>query len=225
MKQFCFILLLSLVIYKSYGQEEKHYHTTTSEFIFSYNNVTNPAGQQFTPGVRFSGFFNDQEQFHFNFGAHTGMFTGVGIANVGMITYPIPGVELKQRVYSLGVPVALKLGNMSKRRYLALGAEAEYFFNYKIKTFIDGHKTKSNTWFPNQVNPFNPSVFLEYKFPLFLYIRLKYYLLDFLTSEAEMKLNNGEVIPGYSQASKLFYLSFGYNFENKSKGQNVDIRN
>jgi len=122
---------------------------------------------------------------------------------------------LKQRVYGLGVPLAVKLGNMDKRAYIAAGAEGEYFFNYKIKYYINKEKHKSNTWFPDQVNAFNPSLFLEYRMKSGLYFRAKYYLLDFLTSQAATKLTDSISVPGYSATSKLFYISFGLNIKTK----------
>ncbi len=236
MKNSILLFLLSLFVSELLAQDTPqppkqhktiHYRTTSYEFIFSFANVKGVSGNQYNSGLRFSGFYNEQAQYHFDFSKGIGIYTGLGIRNVGMITYPATGVELKQRVYGLGVPLALKLGNMWHRTYLSLGGEAEYFFNYKIKYFIGGHKTKFNKWFPDQVNAFNPSVFVELQSKSGLFIRGKYYLMDFLKPQNSLALPDGTLIPGYSQSSKLFYVSFGFNikaFKKMKLYPDVDIR-
>ena len=66
-----------------------------------------------------------------NLGKSIGLYTGIGVRNIGMINRLNDTIKLKQRLYALVVPVGIKLGDMQKRVYAALGAEFELFFNYK----------------------------------------------------------------------------------------------
>ncbi len=188
------------------------YWKTASEFIFSGSDVEATGGPGGTkidvnPIIRFSGFFHIQSQYHIDFNKHVGMFIGIGVRNVGMINKLNDSLRIKQRVYSLGIPVALKLGSFPGF-FVALGGEAELFFHYKQKTFYDDEKFKKSDWFSDKVNLINPSVFLDITSAKGAYIRFKYYLLDFLVeNKQDIDLNNSY---NYRpQTSKLFYVSIG----------------
>lgn len=164
--------------------------------------------------VRFSMFFHFQNQFHFEFNKTIGFYTGIGVRNIGFIhKWNLDGEDLKMkhRSYSLGVPIAIKLGNFEKGIYGALGAEAELMFAYKRKLIYDGDKTKESEWFSNKVNIFNPSVFAEIKFKRGGYIRAKYYMIGFLTDKEDRF-----VLPGTNQEveftpgdNSIFSISVG----------------
>lgn len=164
--------------------------------------------------VRFSMFFHFQNQWHFDFNQNLGLYTGIGMRNIGFIHKWKTGEEdlkLKHRSYSLGIPIAIKFGNFKKGVYAALGAEAEVMFAYKRKAIYDGEKSKKSEWFSDKVNPFNPSVFAEIRLKRGSYIRAKYYLLEFLTDKTDRF-----VLPGTSQevefnpgANNLFSVSLG----------------
>ena len=122
-----------------------------SEMIFSGGKLeTSQAIAGLTPlkspenVVRFSAFFHFQQQMHFNLNKNFGMYTGVGIRNIGFIN-TFSGLEkkirVKQRSYSLGIPLAIKAGDLNGY-YFAIGAEAELMFAYKRKVFYDGGKSK-----------------------------------------------------------------------------------
>jgi hypothetical protein len=50
------------------------------------------------------------------------------LRNVGFINDLNDTVKLKQRVYTLGLPVGIKLGNMSSSTYATIGVEANWHF-------------------------------------------------------------------------------------------------
>jgi hypothetical protein len=166
--------------------------------------------------LRFSGFYNAQEQFHYNFSPHLGFYTGFGIRNVGFINKLNDSIKVKQRVYSAGIPLALKIGNMEKSAYIALGGELELFFNYKQKTFYKDTKSKFNEWFSDRTDLLNSSVFLEIKGKRGGFIRFKYYINDFLKGEKQTVTVNGFDYPYYPSKSKLFYVSIGSVLNNKA---------
>lgn len=185
----------------------KGYLRSSSELIFSMGDV-DAGGVETTPVLRFSGFFHLQEEYHYDFSRSMGIFTGLGIRNVGMINKLNDSIKVKQRVYSLAVPVALKFGNMNGF-HISAGGEAELFFHYKQKTFYDDEKFKKDEWFSDKVNLFNPSVFLQISTRRGTYFKFKYYLMDFLVEDKQSVKIYSVPYPYSPSSSKLFYISVG----------------
>jgi hypothetical protein len=165
------------------------------------------------PVIRFSSFFHVGEQFHVNLGKLFGLYTGLGVRNIGMINRLNDTIKVKQRVYALGIPVGIKLGDMQKRVYAALGAELELFFNYKQKTFLGsgrGEKVeKFNEWFSDRTPLLSPSLFFEFNFKKGTYLKLRYYPLNFLVADKQNFTVNNIKTGFRPTASQLFALSFG----------------
>jgi hypothetical protein len=212
---------------------KKMYWLSASEFIFSGGSVAGKGGPDTTelnvnPIVRFTCFFHLQEQFHIDFNEHIGMYTGLGIRNVGMINDLNDTIKVKQRAYSLGVPIALKLGSLPDHFNIALGAELELFFHYKQKVFYDDEKFKKTEWFSNKVNIVNPSVFLDIHSGKGVYVRFKYYLIDFLVEDKQDIKIYGNPYPYKPESSKMFYVSIGTTIKaftsktTKKAGQSVN---
>jgi hypothetical protein len=196
------------------------YWMSAGEMIFSYGSVEAPSAVDITPVVRWSPVFNFQGQYHYDFSSSVGIYTGLGIRNVGLISRidfvdssdvgatPIQKeARVKERSYSLGLPLALKLGDVDDGTHFTIGAEAELMFVYKRKIFVDDGKFKTYEWFSDNVNLFNPSAFAEVNFKYGVYIRFKYYLMDFLNYEG-IEIS-GTQLRDYGQSSPLFYLSIG----------------
>jgi hypothetical protein len=71
---------------------------------------------------RYTMFFHIGTNFHYNFNKTFGIFTGVGIKNIGFIEkFDAPDSTVKRRVYTIGIPIGVKIGNMSEGSYLMLG--------------------------------------------------------------------------------------------------------
>ena len=213
-------LFISLVAFRVQAQQDTSksrkntYWMSTSEFIFSGGSVSATGGPEMTkidvnPILRFTCFFHLQEQFHYDFNESVGIFTGVGIRNVGMINDLNDSIKLKQRVYSLGIPVAVKFGSLPNKFYVALGGEFELFFHYKQKAFYDDEKFKKTEWFSDKVNLVNPSVFLDIHSARGAYIRFKYYLLDFLVEDKQNVKIYDKPYNYFPESSKMFYVSIG----------------
>jgi hypothetical protein len=210
----CFKTYLSLLIgvmitLNAYPQ--KWYAASAGETIFSLG-VVNTDSTSLSPVVRFSPVFNLQEQLHYDFNKQFGIYTGLGIRNVGLISHYDDQSgnteKIKERAYGLGVPLAVKLGNLESGTGFAAGVEAEMMFAYKRKIKQGDHKDKISGWLNDNLNLFNPSVFAEIKFKKGQYFRFKYYLRDFLNYKG-IELINGEIIPDYGPGSKLFYVAIG----------------
>jgi hypothetical protein len=222
---FTFGLLLPLL---SMGQTtekpmptQRTYFATVSEGILSVGNLGNvtintPNTESVNtpnPIPRYSAFFHFGEQFHLNFGKSLGLYSGIGVRNIGMINRLNDTIKVKQRVYALGIPVGIKIGDMQKRVYAALGAELELFFNYKQKTFLGsgrGEKVeKFNEWFSDRTPLLNPSLFVEFNFKKGTYLKLRYYPMNFLVADKQNFTVNNIKTGFRPETSQLFALSFG----------------
>lgn len=139
----------------------------STAFIRRTETLYNPGGgyttatNHSTGTLRFSCILNFGFTFHYNFGDHLGAYTGIGIKNVGFIEHFNDGVIVKHRTYNIGVPLALKIGNMeNKRTYVYLGGGIDAAVNYKEKTFAIRHsKEKFDEWFSDATPTFMPYFF------------------------------------------------------------------
>jgi hypothetical protein len=208
---------------------KKFYTASASELIFSAADfgkvsITTPGpadipvtSPSFTPDIvpRFSAFLHIANQMHFNVSNTFGFYSGFGLRNIGMINKFNDSLRIKQRFYSLGVPLAFKIGDMGKKIYFSAGAEAEFFFHYKQKTFAGnegriGEKVqKFNEWFSKRNNLFMPSVFVEFNFGKGNYVRLKYYLSNILINGKQDFIANGVTSSFTVERSQLFSFSLG----------------
>jgi hypothetical protein len=186
---------------------KKVYTASASELIFSFGNVKDPK-LDVSNILRFSCFLHLQQQVHFNLYKNIGIYSGLSIRNVGFINDLNDTIKLKQRVYTLGLPLAIKLGNMSSSSYASIGVEGELAFHYKQKVFVNDEKSRTSLWFSNRTNIFLPSAFAEIKFKQGTYVRFKYYLNDFLIGKNQ-KINVSGVDFKPTE-STLFYVSLGF---------------
>ena len=232
MKRF-FILLLVLSTSAAFAQKQNEkknpnpdpvkawYGMEAYEFIFSGGEVE-AGGKKLDNIIRFTAFFNGQSQRHYNFSNGLGLFTGIGLHNVGQLNKfdgPEAKVEMKQRAYSIGVPLAFKLGNMVNGNYIAFGVEAEYMFQYKRKVWYKGEDDKTSEWFSDEVNGFNPSLFTDIRFHNGTFFRFKYYMNDFLADKTTtFNLPDTNIPVSFKpEKSTMWYFSFGTAFKIKKK--------
>lgn len=185
--------------------------------LLSFAQVTRN-GEEVSSIPRFTMFVNIGTNANVDLGNNFGLFAGLNLTNIGMITEEtIVGTvktdvfKYKQRVYALGVPVGIKIGDLRKF-YVYGGAEAAYAINFKQKTFINGEKVdKFNEWFSNRSNPFMPALFAGFQTKQGFGLKVQYYLTDFLNPDFS---ENG-VKPYANTESKIFFVTLGYNFGKK----------
>jgi hypothetical protein len=204
----------------------------TQEFLDQY-----PDASLVANNVRFTVFFHFGQYFHYDFNDKVGLFSGLGIRNVGMITdenlpqtvtltgasVPYQGHKIIRRQYMLGVPLAFKFGSFSDHFYFFGGGELELAFVMKEKFWSDGYsrdgsKTKNVKWFSNQTPTFLPSLFAGVQLPGGFNIRFKYYMNDFLNTGYKVSSNNDEGasfnlsdLSRYKE-SQIFYFSLCWQF-------------
>ena len=232
MKRYIILLALILVLTSTDSYGQKLYHTNAGEIIFSGADVTY-GGLDVNSNIRFTLFFHTQHHINLDIGNNIGLFTGFGIRNIGFITEDLyqnmgfldidnthidynKNTKIKRRSYSMGFPIGLKLGSLSKHFFLFGGYEWEWMFHYKQKLFIDGEKFKFSEWTSDRVNPWVPSFFGGIQFPQGFRLKFKYYLDDFL-NPGFTGVDFGEQVD-YSnfQNTGMWYVSLSF-FVNKKK--------
>jgi len=244
------LIIVSLGFINIPAMAQKIYPVTSGEVIFSQSQSSftssfisqYPTAKMVTNNVRFTVFFHIGQYIHYDFNDNFGMFSGLAIRNVGMITdetlpqtvtlIPANTVQYSdhkiiRRQYMLGVPLAFKVGAFNNHFYLYGGGEYEMAFHLKEKYWTgtfdrSGSKTKNTQWFSNQTPTFLPSVFAGVQLPGGINLKFKYYLTDFLNSDYTTSRNSTEGstfdISDLSryQESQIFSFSLCWQFNTTS---------
>ncbi len=141
---------------------------------------------------------------------------GLNIKNLGFI---IKGdtTTNKYRVYTLGVPVGLKIGKL-KGNHLIVGGGVDFPFNYKVKRWDRNrqNKTKSNEWFSNKVNPVLPYATVGARFKNSITAKVLYYPTNFWNDNHAIYKNS---------TANLIVLTLGFDISSMIKfgGANKEI--
>ncbi len=221
------ILISGLLLYARPAKSQKVYSASGGEMIFSWADVNTASGSVSTP-VRFTAFFHFGEFWNLDLNNNLGFYTGGSLRNIGIITNEtINAVDYKiiRRVYTVGVPLAIKLGSFSDNFFLFGGGEYEMAFHYKEKYWSDtfsrnGHKTKYTSWFGDQTPRFLPSVFAGIQFPRGIRLKFKYYLDDFLNNKYTSS-NEVSDLTRYTK-SQLFYIAVSWHIKSNNVKQKMN---
>jgi hypothetical protein len=208
MKSGIFFTLLMLIAGAGYAQSSKKIYTTTSgELIFSFANI-NYKGDETGSIMRFSPVVNLQNWINIDNSENFGWFSGLSVRNVGFIYEPPgqTGIKKKYRTYNIGVPIGIKVGNLSNK-FLFAGYELEIPVNFKEKTFENENKTKNNVWFSKQVNTFQHSLMAGVQLPYGATLKFKYYLTNFFNKK--YTLSDGTK-PYENSDYNIFYFSLSF---------------
>lgn len=142
---------------------------------------------------RFTYFWNMGFNANFDFHKNIGVFTGLGIKNIGFIEKIKPlDSTIKRRVYTIGLPVGIKLGNIRKKNYVFLGGGVDVPFNYREKGFVTrGKKDKFNEWFSDRTAQFMPYAFAGVSLRPGFYVKVQYYPNNFMNPSYEHQTVTG----------------------------------
>src|SRR5690606_16411381 len=111
------------------------------------------------------------------------------------------------RVYALGVPLAIKLGNLKERKFIFAGGGADLALNYKEKGFVNrGDKTKFHEWFSDRTPALMPYLFVGASVDPGLTLKVQYYPGNFLNPEFTPR-SGLQPYAGYHV--HLFFVSLG----------------
>jgi hypothetical protein len=193
----------------AFAQDGKKVYTTTSgELIFSFADINYKGGETGSI-MRFSPVVNIQNWVNIDKSDNFGFFSGLSVRNVGFIYEPPdqPGIKKKYRTYNLGIPIGIKVGNLSDK-FLFAGYELEIPVNFKEKTFENEDKTKNSVWFSDQVTTFNHSLMVGAQLPYGATLKFKYYLSNFFNKDYTMS-DGTKPYEGSDYNIFYFSLSFG----------------
>jgi hypothetical protein len=223
MKRYLFILVFSLAALTMTAQDQKIYMSTGGEIILSGADVKFN-GTDVNTNMRFTIFFHLQQLVNFDLTNNIGLYTGLGIRNVGLIMedyyqnvgYDVDqsdpdynkNTKIKHRSYALGFPIALKVGSFNNNFFAYGGLEYEWMFHYKQKKFIDGAKFKFKEWTSDRVNPWIPSWFVGLQFPGGFNLKFKYYMDDFLNQDFAGQDFGEDVDYSNFESTGIWYISF-----------------
>lgn len=220
MKNYLFILFFILVSVTGLKSQPKTYWSSGGEMIFSFADIKS-GGNSDGSVIRWSPVFNIQGMLNADFNKNLGIFTGLGIRNVGFIyddfvqsetDRSTTSVKKKFRSYNLAVPLGIKLGNLGKV-FIFGGYEVELPFHYKEKTFVGGDKTNKITgWFSNRQQKIQHGFIVGVQLPYDMSVKFKYYVSEFFNQD----FTDGNGLKPYSGfEAHVFYFSLSsYLFKN-----------
>jgi len=171
-----------------------------------------PANSASVSTPRFTAFFHIGANVNYDLTKHVGIFTGFSIKNIGFIEkYNNPDSTAKRRVYTFGIPLGFKFGNLKYGSFLIAGGGVDFPFNYKEKGFIDrGNKTKFNEWFSSRTPAVMPYVFIGAHLRPIMAIKLQYYPANFMNPNYTETVGNTTVKPYANYDVQLLMLTLGF---------------
>lgn len=164
---------------------------------------------------RFTIFFNVGSNFNKDFSKNFGIFTGLNLKNIGLISKPTDSLKLKQRVYTVGVPLGIKIGDVTGGSFFFFaGGEIDLAINYKEKQFVDGDKVhKFNEWFSDRTPLLMPSLFAGIRVNPGFGLKVQYYPQNFFNQDFKTKDKGGNTVYPYKNLeANLIFVTLGYNF-------------
>ncbi len=217
MKRYFILLICGLLAFFTDINAQKVYPITSGALLFQFSDVELSSSNITSRPPRFTCFFHWGQYYHFDIIDNLGFYTGMALRNVGFIYDDDIPQKTVRRSYTLGVPIALKVGSFKNHLYIFGGGEYELLFHYKAKRWYSndrkGSKVKDTEWFSNKTELFIPSVFGGVQFPKGINIKFKYYLGDFLNLDYEGP-DLGETNVSFSDFTRLnvFYISVCWQF-------------
>lgn len=159
--------------------------------------------------LRFSFIANLGLHFNYDFDPGFGMFTGLGIKNIGFSERPGDSVIIR-RVYTIGAPLGFKLGSIMARNYFFAGGGVDIPFHYKEKTGRGKDKIKTGAFFSDKTASVMPYVFAGACFKPGLMLKLQFYPSNFYNIDYEEVNQAGTTIrPFRGHDARLLLLSLG----------------
>jgi hypothetical protein len=173
-------------------------------------------GNTVNPVLRWSPVFNLGVNYHWDASKNIGLFTGWNVRNIGLITDDNKAVSkdrYKRRLYTFGVPLALKLGDLEKEHFFYAGGEVSLAVHYKEKRLVNGDKDKKqkfNEWFSDRTPRIMTAAFAGFHFKEHFNIKAQYYFTNFFNKEY-----NGAGGNYSTYEANPFFITFGYDFDLK----------
>ncbi len=202
------IIFCSIISQNTHAQRK--YFTSQDQYLISVSNIDNDI-------PRVSIFPNYEMVYNYDFNKFLGIYTGISFKNIGLI-YENGQKKYKIRSLTASTPVSIKLGNLKEETFFSLGGEYEFLYHTKEKEFSGDTKTKQSEFLSDRTPLFLPSIIAGICYKR-VYVRVKYYLKDYLNKDYSYTMNGTQMQPYKSLTSRIIYLSISYRagFLNDSK--------
>lgn len=179
---------------------------------------------------RFTYFLNTGFNLNYDFGHNVGLFTGLGLKNIGFIEKIKPvDSTIKRRVFAVGLPLGIKVGNLKKKTYGFIGGGIDFPLNYREKGYIRrGNKTKFNEWLSDRTPSTMTYVFAGVSASPGIYLKVQYYPGNFLNPNySETIVQNGAIVNSrpyalHNVSLLMFSIGFDIRYTNKMKIKHKD---
>jgi hypothetical protein len=183
--------------------------------IFSTSVMERPGHDRELTTIRFS-MLNTGVHFNYDYDEHFGLFTGLGIKNIGFIEKNGDSTT-KRRVYTIGVPLGFKLGNLKKSRYGFIGGGVDFPINYREKRFVERKdKYKFNEFFSDRTQNVMPYMFAGFSPGSGLVLKAQYYPGNFFDTNFEEDNNGDRVRPYQGYRVNMLYITLGLDLHYKT---------
>ncbi|MBS1777092.1 MAG: hypothetical protein JSS64_12520 [Bacteroidetes bacterium] len=151
---------------------------------------TKADGTQHLTTPRFTAVVNLGISLHYDLSKNIGLISGIGLRNMGFVEEE-NGYTVKRRVYSLGIPLGIKIGDLRNRNFLFLGGGADFPFHYREKRFTKrNEKSSYSKWMGDETPRVLPFIFAGYSFDPGITLKVQYYPGNFLNDQFMDSHNN-----------------------------------
>ena len=209
-----FVILATPVLFLNSGSlraQDKTYWSTGLEMLFSFADIQQD-GISKSSIIRWAPVMNVQTFFNYDVAEHFGVYSGIGVRNVGFIYDEDDATRKKYRTYNMGIPFGIKACNFDKF-FVYAGYELELPFTYKEKTFYNNQKAKLTEWFSDRVPTINHSILVGLQFPRGVNLKFKYYFTGFFNQDfVQIDGATGDPYKPYENLDvNVFFFSLGFN--------------
>lgn len=191
---------------------KKYWTSGMDGFILSTANVQQGGTSHLTT-PRFSAWFHLDALYNIDFSPQFGLFFGGSVKNLGYIDIDdATKITTKRRVYTIGVPLGIKVGKVESNRYLLVGGGIDLPFHYKTKTLEEGrkNKVKDSEFFSKEVATIMPYVFVGWN-AKYGVVKFQYYPTNMMNQDYKLNVSGGSVQPYKDYNVNLINLSYGFN--------------
>jgi hypothetical protein len=155
---------------------------------------------------RFTWMINLAAHYHYDLNENFGFYTGAAVTNLGVIIKS-GGVKYKRRIYTLGIPLAFKLGSLKYAHFFG-GIQVDWALRYQEKHKVgDSVQSKFGEWGSNRTPRVLGSWFIGGTLLHTCYFKLQSYFTNFFNRN----YTDGTGAQPYSNLiARPFLLTFGF---------------
>ena len=168
-----------------------------------------PSASTYLTVPRFNAIINIGFTFNYDLGTKFGLFSGLGLRNMGFIEKNGDST-IKRRVWSLGIPFGIKIGDLRNRNYAFFGGGIDLPFHYKEKGFVKrSDKDVYTDWLSDRTPRVLPFVFVGHSWDPGITLKIQYYPTNFLNESYAQSSGGMEIKPYDGYKVNLLLLSLG----------------